>query len=126
MTVFVASIAIVLIASAFCSLSEAAIYAVRLPFVRQVAEAGNRAGVILTGFKENMERPIAAILIINTAANTAGAAVAGAQARVLFGESALIWFSLLFTLAVLFISEIIPKVVGVVYNRSAATLVARP
>jgi CBS domain containing-hemolysin-like protein len=73
-----------------------------------------------------MERPIAAILIINTAANTAGAAVAGAQARVLFGESALIWFSLLFTFAVLFISEIIPKVVGVVHNRSAATLVARP
>ena len=126
MTVFVASIAIVLIASAFCSLSEAAIYAVRLPFVRQVAEAGNRAGMILAGFKENMERPIAAILIINTAANTAGAAVAGAQARVLFGESALIWFSLFFTFAVLFISEIIPKVVGVVYNRSAATLVAHP
>lgn len=126
MTVFVASIAIVLIASAFCSLSEAAIYAVRLPFVRQVAEAGNQTGIILTGFKENMERPIAAILIINTVANTAGAAVAGAQARVLFGESALIWFSLFFTLAVLFISEIIPKVVGVVYNRPAAMLVARP
>ena len=126
MTVFVTSIAIVLIASAFCSLSEAAIYAVRLPYVRQVAEAGNRAGIILSEFKENMERPIAAILIINTAANTAGAAVAGAQARVLFGESALIWFSLFFTLAVLFFSEIIPKVVGVVYSRSAATLIARP
>ncbi len=126
MTVFVASIVIVLIASAFCSLSEAAIYAVRLPYVRQVAETGNRAGIILDGFKENMDRPIAAILIINTAANTAGAAVAGAQARVLFGESALIWFSVFFTLAVLFIAEIIPKVVGVVYNRSAAMLIARP
>jgi len=126
MTIFAVSIAIVLIASAFCSLSEAAIYAVRLPYVRQVAETGNRAGIILAGFKENMERPIAAILIINTAANTAGAAVAGAQARVLFGESALIWFSVFFTLAVLFISEIIPKVVGVVYNRSAAMLIARP
>ncbi len=126
MTVFVVSVLLVLIASALCSLSEAAIYAVRMPYVRQITESGSRAGLILTGFKENMERPIAAILIINTAANTAGAAVAGAQARLLFGEPALLWFSLVFTLAVLFLSEIIPKVAGVVYNRQIAKFIAAP
>ena len=64
-----------------------------------------------------MEQPIAAILILNTAANTAGAAIAGSQARLLFGEASLIAFSALFTLAVLFFAEIIPKVIGVVYNQ---------
>ena len=65
-------------------------------------------------------------VFINTAANTAGAAIAGAQARLLFGETSLIWFSVVFTLAVLFLSEIIPKVAGVVYNRHVATAIAAP
>nr|MDJ0767059.1 CNNM domain-containing protein [Myxococcota bacterium] len=126
MTVFVFSVATVLIVSAICSLTEASFYAVRVPFIRQITEEGSRAGRVLAGFKENMERPISAILIINTAANTAGAAVAGSQARIIFGESAIIWFSLLFTLAVLFFSEIVPKVVGVVHNRTIATWMALP
>ncbi len=126
MTLFVASVVLVLVVSAICSVSEAALYAVRRPYVRQLAEKGNRSGSLLLGFKDNMERPISAILIVNTVANTAGAAVAGAQARVLFGEPAVIWFALAFTLAVLFFSEIIPKVVGVAYSRVVATTVAIP
>jgi CBS domain containing-hemolysin-like protein len=126
MTLFIVSVLVVLLVSAICSLSEAAMYAVRLPYVRQIAGAGSRAGLALSGFKENMERPISAILIVNTAANTAGAAVAGAQARVLFGEASLLWFSLCFTLGVLFLSEIIPKVLGVVYSRPVATALALP
>ncbi len=126
MTLFIVSVAIVLVVSAVCSLSEAAIYAVRMPYIRQIAEGGSKAGIVLTDFKEHMERPISAILIVNTAANTAGAAVAGAQARLLFGDASLLWFSLLFTLAVLFFSEIVPKVVGVVYARPVATALALP
>lgn len=126
MTLFIVSVLVVMVVSAICSLSEAAMYAVRLPYVRQITEEGSSAGQTLTGFKENMERPISAILIVNTVANTAGAAVAGAQARILFGESSLLWFSLCFTLGVLFFSEIIPKVLGVVHNRPIATALARP
>lgn len=126
MSIFVASVALVLIVSAICSLSEAAIYAVRMPYVRKISAAGSRSGLVLSDFKENMERPISAILIVNTAANTAGAAVAGSQARVLFGEASMLWFALLFTTAVLFVSEIIPKVIGVVYNRPVATAMAVP
>jgi CBS domain containing-hemolysin-like protein len=126
MTLFVSSVAIVLVVSAICSLTEASFYAVRTPYIRQIAESGSRAGQVLGRFKENMEGPISAILIINTAANTAGAAVAGSQARILFGETSVIWFSLCFTVAVLFFSEIMPKVIGVVYNRPVATLMAWP
>jgi CBS domain containing-hemolysin-like protein len=126
MTVFVFSVSAVLIISALCSLSEAALYSVRTPFVRRLAEAGSSAGSVLSKFKRSMEYPISAILILNTAANTAGAAIAGAQARLLFGEQALLWFSAAFTLAVLFFSEIVPKVVGVVYNRNVAKAMALP
>ena len=126
MTLFLASVTTVIVVSCFCSLSEASIYAVRRPYIRGLAETGSSAGRVLDGFKQNMERPISAILIVNTVANTAGAAVAGAQARALFGPESLIWFSIVFTLAVLFVSEIIPKIMGVVYSRPVARAVALP
>ncbi len=126
MTLFVISVLVVLVISAVCSVSEAALYAVRRPYVRQIAELGSRSGTMLLRFKDNMEQPISAILIVNTVANTAGAAVAGAQALELFGASALIWFPLVFTACVLFFSEIFPKVVGVAYNRPVARAVALP
>ena len=126
MTLFIVSVAVVIGVSAICSLTEAALYAVRRTYVRQLAESGLRAGHLLTRFKQNMERPITAILIANTAANTAGAAVAGAQARHLFGEAALVWFSVAFTVSVLFLSEIIPKVIGVTYNRPVARFMSGP
>lgn len=126
MILFLISVAVVLTVSALCSLAEAAFYAVRIPYIRTLEESGSMAGRILSKFKQNMERPIAAVLVVNTVANTAGAAIAGAQARVLFGESALIWFSALFTLSVLFLSEIIPKIIGVVYSRPVARLLAAP
>ncbi|MEM8997528.1 MAG: hemolysin family protein [Acidobacteriota bacterium] len=127
MTLFLASVALVLLVSAFCSLSEAALYSVRLPFVRQLASEGSRSGAILEGFKRNMERPITAILIVNTAANTAGAAVAGAEAQVLFGDDAArIWFPLYFTLAVLLFAEILPKIAGVTYDSAVSRVVAAP
>ena len=86
MTVLAISIALVLIVSALCSLTEAALYAVRVSHVRHLADSGSRSGQILSAFKANMERPIAAILILNTAANTAGATFAGAQAELVLGQ----------------------------------------
>ncbi len=126
MTIFIISVALVLCVSAICSVSEAALYAVRRPYLRQIADEGSRAGSVLLRFKDNMEQPIAAILILNTVANTAGAAVAGAQAQVLFGDKALVWFSLVFTMGVLFFSEIIPKVLGVAYSRPVSLAIAVP
>ncbi len=120
------SVAVVLVVSALCSLSEASIYAVRLPYVKSLADSGRLTGRILNSMKENMERPISTILIVNTVANTAGAAVAGAQAEALMGSASLVWFSACFTLAVLICSEIVPKVVGVAYSERVSVLVALP
>jgi CBS domain containing-hemolysin-like protein len=125
-TILITSIIVVLVVSALCSLSEAALYAVRMPYIRQLVESGHTAGTLLEKFKKNMERPITAILILNTVANTAGAAVAGAQARYLFGDASVIWFAASFTIAVLFLSEIIPKVAGVAFSRPIARALSHP
>ncbi len=81
MTLLIFSVALVLGVSALCSLTEASVYAVRMPYIRELTESGSTAGRLLTRFKKSMEQPITAILIDNTVDNTASAAIAGAQAR---------------------------------------------
>jgi CBS domain containing-hemolysin-like protein len=115
-----------LVISALCSLTEAALYAVRLPYIHQLVESGNPAGTRLLRFKREPGQPITAILILNTVANTAGAALAGAQASLLFGEAALLWFTVVFTITVLVAAEIMPKVLGVTYCRRIAKVAATP
>jgi magnesium and cobalt exporter, CNNM family len=126
MTLLVATVLAVMTISATCSLTEAALYSLRLPYIRKLLEAGSPAGPILQKFKENMDRPIAAILILNTVANTAGAALAGAEAAELFTAQVIVLFSIAFTLAILFFSEIIPKILGVAHNRAVCYAVALP
>ena len=126
MVLLIISVTTVLIIWGVCSLAEASIYAVQMPYVRQLEQANADSGKILARFKANMERPISAILVVNTVVAAAGATIAGAQASRLFGEARLWWFSVCFTVAALFISEIIPKIVGVAYNRTIARLLAKP
>ncbi|UCF56301.1 MAG: DUF21 domain-containing protein, partial [Deltaproteobacteria bacterium] len=83
-------------------------------------------GRILKELRANVEKPITAILSLNTIANTAGAAVAGSAATVVFGHQWLAYFSAFFTLAILIFSEVIPKTAGVVYARSLVGVVALP
>lgn len=124
MTLLIITVALVLLVSALCSLTEASLYSVRVSYVRNLADSGSRAGGILSGFKANMERPIAAILIVNTVANTAGATIAGAQAELALGHGALIWFSAAFTLGVLVFAEILPKIAGVAFSQQVTRVVA--
>lgn len=126
MSLFAVSVATVLLIWAVCSLAEASLYAVRLPFVRHLEQSDHASGRILADFKANMERPISAILIVNTIVAAAGASIVGAQAIALFGENNLWQFSALFTVAALIISEIIPKILGVAYSRLVAPVLARP
>ncbi|GAF95906.1 unnamed protein product, partial [marine sediment metagenome] len=109
-----------------CSLTEASLYAVSPTYVRKLVQSGSGAGRLLERFKRKVDEPISAILILNTVANTAGAAVAGALAVRLWGAGRLLWFSVAFTLMVLFVGEIVPKVLGVVHNRRLSPVLARP
>jgi len=126
MTVFVLSVALALLVSALCSLMEAALLSLSPSQVASISETRPRVGAIWREFKANIERPIAAILILNTTSHTVGAAVAGAQFDRLFGNEWVWAFSLIFTFAMLQFTEILPKGVGVRYNRHVALWMARP
>jgi CBS domain containing-hemolysin-like protein len=94
--------------------------------VEMIAEKQPALAHLLKTLKENIDQPITAILTLNTVANTMGAAVAGAAAASVFGESSVLWFSLFFTLAILLLSEILPKTIGVEFNQALAPVIARP
>lgn len=112
--------------SALCSLSEAAVYSVPLPYVRALADEGSAAAEVLNQLKSDIGKPIAAILILNTTANTGGASIAGwAAAQVLSGYWAVV-FSIGFILTILYLSEILPKTVGVHFCRPVSLFAAWP
>jgi len=81
-------------------------------------------GKLLRQHKENINKSIASILILNTIANTLGAAAVGAQASKIFGNDAVVYVSVVLTFAILFISEIIPKTIGAIYWKQLAPLAA--
>jgi CBS domain containing-hemolysin-like protein len=122
----VLTVSAVILISGFCSLSEAALYSVSRSHIESLVQARSRRGRILKELRGNVEQPIAALLSLNTIANTGGAAVAGALADQVLGTRWVGLFSALFTLAILLFSEIIPKTAGVVYSRNAALRLARP
>jgi CBS domain containing-hemolysin-like protein len=122
-------VAVVLVSigvSSLCSLMEAALFSVPLPHVRHLSEGEARKGGVLLEFKSNMARPIGAILILNTVSNTLGAAFAGALVLELYGEEAVVLFSILFTIAILLLSEIVPKQIGSVYAKPVSAAIAVP
>ncbi len=122
MLLFVTAVGVVLVVSFLCSIFESVLLSLTRPQIAVMVRRDARAGRLLTRFKENMDVPIAAILILNTAAHTVGASVAGASYSNVFDSSTLWVFSILFTIAVLLLTEIIPKTLGVTY----ATLLAAP
>jgi CBS domain containing-hemolysin-like protein len=81
-------------------------------------------GTLLRHQKENINKSIASVLILNTIANTLGAAAVGAQASKIFGNDAVVYVSVVLTFAILFISEIIPKTIGAIYWKQLAPLAA--
>lgn len=109
-----------------CSLMEAALFAVPVAHAKYHADNGRRVAQILLNFKEDMAHPIAAILILNTLAHTIGASISGAMVTELYGADALWAFSLIYTAGVLFISEILPKNVGAIYNRQISFAMVYP
>ena len=122
MLIFLTAVGVVLVVSFLCSIFESVLLSLTRPQIEVLGREHARAASLLAGFKENMDVPIAAILILNTAAHTIGAAVAGASYSNVFDASTLWVFSIVFTIAVLLLTEIIPKTLGVSY----ATLIAAP
>ena len=106
--------------SFLCSLLESIILSITHSHVAVLAKTGSKSSRLLENMKENINKPLAAILTVNTVANVVGAAGVGAQAMKLFGSEWVAILSGLLTLCILIFSEIIPKTLGTVYWRSLA------
>ena len=126
MTELIIAVSFAIIISAGCSLFESVLYSVPTRHIETMVQAGKSTGKLFKKMRRDIDRPIAAILSLNTIAHTAGAAVAGSAASAVFGYQWLGFFSVFFTLAVLVFSEIIPKTAGVIYCRSLVPKVAYP
>ncbi len=126
MWLFILSVLGALLISGLCSLMEATLLSLRPSQIAEMSVRSPRIGAVWRRFKAEIERPIAAILILNTAAHTIGASVAGAEFNALFGDQWIWVFSLVFTFLMLQFTEIMPKSAGVRYNRQVAFGIARP
>lgn len=112
--------------SFFCSIMEAALYSIPPAKVEELRQAGDKGGARLHRLREHVDRPIAAILTLNTIANTIGAAFAGGLVASLYGSFWSGVYGAIFTLIVLFLSEIIPKTLGVTYSHRLAPMLSGP
>lgn len=106
--------------SALCSMLEATLLSTPLSYITGLEEQGVKGAQRLKRLKQNSDRPISAILCLNTIANTVGASIVGSLVYEVYGDALVGIFSTIFTLAILIFSEIIPKTVGTSYWRSLA------
>lgn len=106
--------------SALCSTLEATLLSTPLSYITGLEEQGVRGAARLKKLKQNSDRPISAILCLNTIANTVGASIVGSLVYEVYGDAIVGVFSTIFTLCILIFSEIIPKTIGTSYWRSLA------
>ena len=106
--------------SFFCSIAEAVLLSVRPSYIAMLEHKGKASAKTLRALRDNLDRPLAAILTANTIAHTVGAAGVGAQASFIFGSAYLGITSAILTLLILVFSEIIPKTLGATYWQQLA------
>ncbi|MPM81986.1 hypothetical protein SDC9_129044 [bioreactor metagenome] len=121
-----ASVTVAIMVSFLCSLLESALLSLTPSQLAEIRERNVRRGELCLKLKHEIEKSLAVILILNTAAHTIGAAVAGAEFAALFGNGWLGLFTLAFTLVMVQYTEILPKTLGVHYNCRIVAVTARP
>ena len=90
------------VVSFICSVLESVLLSVNMPYISVLEKESPNAGKLLRSHKKNINKSIASILILNTIANTVGAAAVGAQASLIFGNDAVVYVSIILTFAILF------------------------
>ena len=104
MLLLIIYISIALGFSFLCSVAEAVILSVSSAYISLLERDGKPTGVLLRDLSTDINRPLSAILTLNTIAHTMGAAGAGAQAAVVFGDNWLGLISAILTLLILVFS----------------------
>lgn len=106
--------------SFLCSILEAVLLSTPMSFISMKENEGNKTATLMKRYKNNVDRPVGAILSLNTIAHTIGSAGVGAESIKIFGEAYFGLISAILTLLILVLSEIIPKTIGASYWRSLA------
>ncbi len=101
--------------SFLCSLLEASLLSLPRSYIGVLLEQGSATGRRLQRMKDEIDRPLAAILTLNTVAHTVGAVGVGAQSQVVFGQRWVAPVGAIVTLLILLFSEIVPKTLGAVH-----------
>lgn len=111
--------------SFLCSVLEAVLLSTPVSFISMKEEQGVGTAALMMRYKTDIDRPVAAILTLNTVAHTIGAAGVGSESVKVFGEAYFGIISAILTLLILVLSEIIPKTIGASYWRTLAMPSAR-
>ena len=120
MTLLFIYLAIAIGVSFLCSILEAVLLSITPSYLEKINIERPRAGRAIAKVKERLDESLSSILILNTFAHTMGAAGVGSQALQVFGEQWETLIAVLLTLAILYLSEIIPKTLGATYWRTLA------
>lgn len=115
MTALILYFSLALGVSFLCSLLEAVILSVSHAYIETLHKKGQKSSKVLRRLKDRIDRPLAAILTLNTVAHTVGAAGVGAQVLKVWGNQYVAVSSAVLTFLILVFSEIIPKTLGAVY-----------
>lgn len=119
MALLIFYLALALVVSFVCSIAEAVLLSIPPSYTNFLEEKGqNKLSEKLNILKQDVNKPLSAILTLNTISHTVGAAGAGAQAAIVFGNNYVGVFSGVLTLLILIFSEIIPKTLGATYWKS--------
>ncbi|MDT0689672.1 CNNM domain-containing protein [Salegentibacter sp. F188] len=113
--------------SFLCSMLESVLLSITPTYIRVKTKDGKQFAKTLQNFKQNIDQPLIAILTVNTIAHTVGAILVGVQAEKAFGDggNAVGIVSAVMTMAILIISEIIPKTIGATYWQSLGNFTAK-
>jgi CBS domain containing-hemolysin-like protein len=120
MTLLFIYLAIAIGVSFVCSILEAVLLSMTPSYIENIKAEKPRAGAVVIQVKDRLDESISSILILNTFAHTMGAAGVGSQAVQIFGVKWETLIAVLLTLAILYLSEIIPKTIGATFWRSLA------
>ena len=120
MTLLLVYLFVALSVSFLCSILEAVLLTTPVSYLNVKQGEGEKSATLFLKYKSSIDRPLAAILTLNTFAHTIGAAGVGAQANVVFGEAYFGYVSAVLTILILVFSEIFPKSIGANYWRTIA------
>ena len=122
MTLLFIYLSIALVVSFLCSIMEAVLLSTPLSYLKSKAESGDGSSLAMIKLKEDIDKPLSAILSLNTVAHTVGAAGVGAQATIVFGAAYFGLVSAILTVLILILTEIIPKTLGANYSRELVSI----